>query len=283
MKGRGTPENPANRYERLHLEPVEEEGPPPAVPTEYYRDSSRSLLVENDSPDLPFRWSINPYRGCEHGCAYCYARPSHQYLGFRAGLDFETRILVKERAPALLRRAFLAPGWKPETVALSGNTDCYQPIERRLGITRRCLEVFREFRNPVGIITKNAMVTRDLDLLADLARFDAVRVMISVTTLDPELSGALEPRAARPERRLETIRALAAAGVPVGGLVAPVVPGLNDHEVPEILAALAAAGAGHAAWILLRLPEPVDRLFDDWLRRHRPNGVLVPGQHPGPW
>jgi DNA repair photolyase len=269
LKGRGATENPANRYERLHLvpDPDAEDGP---VPTLFLRDTSRSILAENESPDIGFRFSLNPYRGCEHGCVYCYARPSHEYLGFSAGLDFETRILVKERAPDLLRRALADPGWEPQVIALSGNTDPYQPVERRLGITRRCLEVLCEFRNPVGVVTKSALVQRDADLLADLAADDAARVSVSITSLDPDLSGRLEPRGARPHLRLETVAALAAAGVPTGVLVAPVIPGLNDHEIPRILSAAAAAGARAASWILLRLPAPVDRLFEAWLDRHYP-------------
>ncbi len=271
MKGRGTPGNPANRFERIHWEPIQEDGvPPPSVPTQYFRDSSRTILSENRSPDLGFRWSVNPYRGCEHGCIYCYARPSHEYLGFGAGLDFESRILVKEDAPKLLRRAFLSRRWKPEMVALSGNTDCYQPIERELRITRDCLGLFRDFRNPVAIVTKSALIQRDIDILQELAAFDLVRVFISVTTLDPKLSGRLEPRAARPEKRIETIRALADARIPVGGFMAPVIPGLTDWEIGAILEALAGAGARSASWALLRLPPPVDRLFVDWLARHYP-------------
>jgi DNA repair photolyase len=200
----------------------------------------------------------------------CYARPTHEYLGFSAGLDFERRIMVKEDAPALLRRTFLAPRWEPQVVALSGNTDCYQPAERRLALTRRCLEVFVEFRNPVSAITKSALVARDADLFAALAREGAAHVLFSVTTLDPELARRMEPRAARPERRLEAMHALAAAGVPVGVLVGPVIPGLNDAEIPRILEAAAAAGAASASWVLLRLPRPVDALFDAWLAEHYP-------------
>ncbi len=200
----------------------------------------------------------------------CYARPSHEYLGFSAGLDFERRIMVKEDAPALLRKAFSAPRWEPQVVSLSGNTDCYQPVERRLGITRRCLEVFVEFRNPVGVITKSALVTRDADLLAQLATHDAAHVFCSITTLDPELARRMEPRAAHPERRLEAVTALAAAGVPTGVMVAPVVPGLNDREIPRILAAAAQAGARSAGWVLLRLAKPLDELFATWLADQYP-------------
>jgi DNA repair photolyase len=200
----------------------------------------------------------------------CYARPYHEYLGFSAGLDFETRILVKERAPELLRRTLVAPGFQPQVIALSGATDPYQPIERRLGIARRCLEVLAEFRNPVGVVTKNRLVTRDADLLAELARFGAASVTLSITSLDPELQRRLEPRASSPRLRLEAISDLARAGVPVGVNVAPVIPGLTDHEIPAILRAAAEAGAGFAAWLMLRLPHAVAPLFSEWLARHRP-------------
>jgi DNA repair photolyase len=270
--GRGTPENPENRFEQIHiaLDPDEREESGIGPETRFFRDASRSVLAENESPDIGFRFSLNPYRGCEHGCAYCYARPSHEYLGFSAGLDFESRIMVKEDAPALLRRTLLAPSWQPEVIALSGNTDCYQPAERRLCLTRRCLEVLAEFRNPVGIVTKSALVVRDVDLLADLAGHDAVHVILSLTTLDRHLARRLEPRAATPERRLEAIAALARAGVPVGVLVAPVIPGLNDAEIPRILDAAAAAGARSASWVLLRLAKPLDALFTSWLERNMP-------------
>jgi DNA repair photolyase len=273
ISGRGTEQNPANRFERIHVEPIVDEdadGDVPAEPTLFYRDSSRSALAENESPDVGFRFSINPYRGCENGCSYCYARPSHEYLGFSAGLDFERRILVKENAPELLRKAFLDRKWKPETVALSGNTDCYQPVERRLGITRRCLEVFAEFRNPVGVVTKSFLVTRDADLIGELARANAAHVFVSITSLDAEVARRMEPRAATPERRLEAVRLLSAAGIPVGVMVAPVIPGLNDSEIPAILNQAAARGARSASWILLRLPAPVDRLFADWLAKNFP-------------
>jgi DNA repair photolyase len=271
--GRGTPANPPNRFEQLHVElevdpdAAEQPGAPPTV---FYRDASRTILAENDSPDLGFRFSLNPYRGCEHGCTYCYARPSHEYLGFSAGLDFERRIMVKDDAPALLRRTLASPRWEPEVVALSGNTDCYQPVERRLAITRQCLEVFAEFRNPVAAITKSALVARDADLYAELARHGAAHVFCSVTTLDPDLARRMEPRAARPDRRLEAMATLAAAGVPVAVMIGPVIPGLNDAEIPRILEAAARAGARSASWVLLRLPRPVDTLFADWLEAHFP-------------
>jgi DNA repair photolyase len=271
LAGRGTDNNPANRYEQIYVEPDDSEpaevGAPPTI---FYRDTSRSILAKNDSPDIDFSFSLNPYRGCEHGCIYCYARPSHEYLSFSAGLDFESRILVKPEAPHLLRRAFLSPRWQPQTVALSGNTDCYQPVEQRLQLTRRCLEVFREFVNPVSITTKSASVTRDIDLLFDLAKHGAAHVVLSITTLDGALARRMEPRAAQPERRLEAVRSLSAAGIPTGVLIAPVIPGLNDEEIPRILEAAGAAGARSASWTLVRLPQPVDQLFTDWLGEHFP-------------
>jgi DNA repair photolyase len=273
IRGRGTVENPENRYEQIHVEPdppTEDEASGVGPDTLIFRDASRSILAENASPDIGFRWSLNPYRGCEHGCTYCYARPSHEYLGFSAGLDFESRILVKEDAPELLHRTLLARTWQPAVIALSGNTDCYQPIERQLGITRRCLEVLVEFSNPVGIVTKSALVARDADLLAQLAARDAAHVIVSITSLDRNLARHLEPRAAAPERRIETISRLTAAGIPVGVLIAPVIPGLNDAEIPPILERAAAAGARSAAWVLLRLPKPLDALFTSWLERHYP-------------
>src|SRR5436309_3375301 len=272
LPGRGTEANPPNRYEPWHVELEPDEGDdaygPPAQPTVLYRDTSRTILAENDSPDV--RFSLNPYRGCAHGCIYCYARPSHEYLGFSAGLDFERRIMVKENAPELLREALSAPRWEPQVVALSGNTDCYQPIERRLGITRRCLEIFAEFRNPVSAITKSALVARDADLFAELARHGAAQVFFSMTTLDPELARRMEPRAARPERKLAAMRTLAEAGVPVGVMIGPVIPGLTDAEIPRILAAAAGAGARNPSGVLLRLPKPVDALFEGWLTEHYP-------------
>jgi DNA repair photolyase len=277
LDGRGTRLNPANRYERLHIErDAEDEADlaDDATPTEIFRDVSKSILAENDSPDVGFRFSLNPYRGCEHGCIYCYARPSHEYLGFSAGLDFERKILIKADAPTLLRAALSAPRWQPQVVALSGNTDCYQPIERQLRLTRACLSVFNEFRNPVGIITKSALVARDIDLLGELAQHDAVHVNVSITSLDAELARRMEPRASTPERRLQAVAALAAAGVRVGVMVAPIIPGLNDHEIPAILERAAAAGACSAAWTLVRLASPLDQLFVDWLEKHYPDRLL---------
>ncbi len=277
VRGRGAASNPASRFVRLayaedpdpQVGPEEEGAPLPK--TLYFRDDTRSAIARNDSPDVGFEASVNPYRGCEHGCAYCYARPTHEYFGLSAGLDFETRIFVKEDAPELLRKELSSPRWKPLVLSMSGVTDPYQPVERRLGITRRCLEVLAEFRNPVGIVTKSALVTRDLDVLASLARHRAAAVFLSVTTLDRVLARDLEPRAASPSSRLEAVEAAAKAGVPVGVMVAPVIPGLTDHEIPSILEAAARAGARFAGYILLRLPGAVAGVFGEWLASRRPN------------
>jgi len=267
--GRGAGFNPANRFEALTVEPESEWDPAEDRPlrTQFLRDLSQSIISYNDSPDIPFRASLNPYRGCEHGCAYCYARPTHEYLGFSAGLDFESRIMVKENAAELLRAELASMKWEPQWIALSGVTDPYQPIEKKLRITRRCLEVLAEFRNPVGIVTKNRLVTRDLDVLAELARHNAVCVYVSLTTLKPELRRMMEPRTAPPSGRLETIRALAGAGIPVGVLTAPIIPGLNEEEIPALLHAAAGAGAKFASYVMLRLPLTVRPLFEEWLER----------------
>ncbi len=273
MRTRGTGANPPNRYEPVRSIPTPEEGAlleEGHPDTKLLADPSRTIVATNESPDVGFDASVNPYRGCEHGCSYCFARPTHEYLGFSAGLDFETRILVKERAPELLRARLSSRSWKPQVVALSGVTDAYQPSERRLGITRRCLEVLAEFRNPVSVVTKSFLVTRDADLLGELASFDAASVLVSITTLDPELQRRMEPRAAPPSRRLAAIGILAAAGVPVGVMVAPIVPGLTDHEVPRILAAAADAGARFAGRVVLRLPHGVKEIFEGWLAEHYP-------------
>lgn len=279
-RGRGAASNPPNRFD-AHWRERDDEGLDPfdgldedeageRLRTVLIDDASKSALTRNDSPDVGFDVSLNPYRGCEHGCIYCYARPTHEYLGLSAGLDFESKIVVKREAPRLLRQELARPSWRPTTIAISGVTDCYQPIERRLRLTRGCLEVLAECRNPVVIVTKNHGVTRDLDLLTELAAYRAAAVLVSITSLDDELSGALEPRASRPRRRLAAVRALARAGVPVGVMVAPVIPGLNDREVPAILEAAAEAGAQRAGRVLLRLPHAVAPLFEDWLDRHRP-------------
>ena len=269
---RGAGSNPPNRFEPITLERDADWDPEqdPLPRTVFLRDHSSKIITSNDSPDVGFEHSVNPYRGCEHGCVYCYARPTHEYLGFSAGLDFETRIMVKEDAAKLLREELSAPDWVPKIIALSGVTDPYQPVERRLKLTRGCLAVLAEFHNPVTIVTKNNLVVRDLDLLAELAGCRAAAVFISVTTLDTELRKVMEPRTSPPAARLATISALAKAGIPTGVLVAPVIPGLTDHEIPAILEAAAAAGASFAAHAVLRLPYAVAPLFEEWLTRHVP-------------
>ena len=272
-RARGAADNPANRFEKVHLERDADWDPAenPAPRTEFLRDATRSIITYNDSPDIGFNASVNPYRGCEHGCIYCYARPTHEYLGFSAGLDFETRIMVKEDAPDLLRKELASPKWKPQVIAISGVTDCYQPVERKLRLTRRCLEVLADFRNPVGIVTKNHLVTRDIDMLQRLAEHKAAVVFISVTTLDATLTPKLEPRTPLPAHRLDAISKLRAAGIPVGVLVAPVIPAITDHEIPNIIAAAVDAGAQFAGYVMLRLPHGVGPLFEDWLARHFPD------------
>lgn len=272
-KGRGAKSSPPNRFESVRLEDDFEQvehddeffAASHKLATQFLPDSSQSILSHNDSPDVGFNWSINPYRGCEHGCAYCYARPSHEYLGLNAGLDFESRILVKHDAPSLLRAAISKPSWQGEIIVLSGVTDCYQPIERQYRLTRGCIEVMLAARQAFGIVTKNALVVRDLDLLEQAAGMNLVHVNVSVTTLDAGLARSMEPRTSLPEQRLAAIRQLAAAGVPVRALVAPIIPGLNDQEVPAILSAVREAGASAASYVLLRLPLSVRPVFHDWL------------------
>ncbi|MFN9718172.1 MAG: PA0069 family radical SAM protein [Planctomycetota bacterium] len=276
--GRGAAENPANRflsiwseadYEQLEFDDeflAELRRPK----TRYYEDDSRSIISENDSPDIPFRYSLNPYRGCLHGCSYCYARPTHEYLGLSAGLDFETTVFVKKNAAGLFRDWLARPGYECESVMFSGVTDCYQPIERTLELTRQCLFVAQEAAQPVALITKNVLMTRDVEVLAEMASRHLCRVALSVNSLDQSLTRVLEPASSAPESRLRAIRELSMAGVPVHVMVAPVIPGLNDHEIPAVLQAVADAGAKSASFIMLRLPLTVEPLFLDWLRRHRP-------------
>ena len=240
-RGRGTPLNPTSRFDRLTIEPDPDDTVPPydtadvPIPTEFYRDASRTIIARNDSPDVPYDFSINPYRGCEHGCIYCYARPYHEYLGMSAGLDFETKIFVKEDAPALFRSEVSRPSWRGEPLGMSGVTDCYQPIERRLQLTRRCLEVMVDCRQPVGVVTKNALVARDADLYGELARHGAAHVCLTITTLDETLRRSLEPRTSTADARFDAVARLVEAGMPTGIMVAPVIPGLTDHEIPKIL------------------------------------------------
>jgi DNA repair photolyase len=273
-RGRGAADNPRNRFVPLDVvvdDEVDQDPSNPRPATILLRDTTRSIIAHNDSPDVGFDASVNPYRGCEHGCIYCFARPTHEYLDFSLGLDFETRILVKEDAPQLLRNELGAKSWRPQTLGFSGVTDPYQPVERKLQLTRRCLEVLAEFRNPVAMITKNHLITRDADLLGELARHGAAMACISVTTLDADLARVMEPRASAPRARLEAIRALADAGVPVGVLVAPVIPGLTDHEMLPIIAASREHGASFAGYVPLRLPFGLKDLFSEWLGRHFPD------------
>ncbi|HTM53981.1 MAG TPA: PA0069 family radical SAM protein [Pirellulales bacterium] len=274
---RGATVNPPNRFEVVRvehdweqLENSEEVASERRVATNFFPNETRRLITENDSPDVPFRYSINPYRGCEHGCAYCYARPGHETLGMNAGLDFETKILVKYDAPARLRQELAEKSWRGDALTLSGVTDCYQPAEREFRLTRGCLEVMLEARQAVGMITKNVLVLRDLDLLAPLARESLVHVYISITTLDATLARKLEPRTATPAARLRAIRELSAAGVPVGVMTAPIIPGLNDQEIPAILAAAKQAGAATAGYVLLRLPFAVRPIFESWVQSEYP-------------
>ncbi|HUS36128.1 MAG TPA: PA0069 family radical SAM protein [Verrucomicrobiae bacterium] len=273
FKGRGALSNPLGRFETTVRErdidwnPEEDSSPK----TVFIKDATQSIIAYNTSPDVGFNASINSYRGCEHGCVYCFARPTHEYLGMSVGIDFESRILVKEDAPELLRKELSAKKWKPQFLAMSGVTDCYQPIERKLQITRRVLQVLAEFRNPVGIITKNFLVTRDIDVLQELAKYNCVAVNISVTTLDATLTPKLEPRASLPKARLEAVRMLSEAGIPVGVLVAPCIPGITDHEMPQILKAVVDAGAKWAGYVMLRLPYGVKDLFEQWVQQHFPD------------
>ena len=239
-------------------------------PIEYLVDSSKSIVSKNDSPDIPFTYSVNPYRGCAHGCSYCYARNTHEYLGYNAGLDFETKIFVKENSPQLLREFLAKESWNPEPITFSGVTDCYQPAERKYRLTRRCLEVALECRQPVGIITKNALVVRDLDLLSELAQRRLVHVFMSITSLDENLARTMEPRTSIPSARLRALGLLTAAGVPTGVMTAPIIPGLNDPEIPAILTAARQSGATAAGYVFLRLPLTVEPVFIEWLERTQP-------------
>jgi len=279
IRGRGASWSPANRFEKLHIDvnefdlvdPDPDGEERPRRQTQYYRDGTKSIIARNESPDVGFETSVNPYRGCEHGCIYCYARPTHEYLGLSAGLDFESKIMAKMDAPKLLEAELMSPRWQPQTLVMSGVTDPYQPIERKLKITRGCLEVLAKFRNPTAIITKNRLVTRDADLLGELAAHQAAAVNLSVTSLDLKLQQVLEPRTSAPAARLEAIEYLRKAGVPVGVMVAPIIPGLTDHEVPKILQACADAGAQFAGYTVVRLPWAVAPLFERWLEEHFPD------------
>ena len=268
-RGRGAPVNPDQRFASLHVAYDDGEAPE-RVDTQFFTDHASTIITHNDSPDLSFEASLNPYRGCEHGCAYCYARPTHEYLGFSAGHDFESKIMVKRQAATLLRAKLCKPGYKPVKLACSGVTDPYQPAEKQLRITRSCLEVLAEARHPIVFITKNHLITRDIDLLAQLAAHQAAAAYISITTLDPKLAHKLEPRASSPAQRLDAIRQLHAAGIPVGVSLAPVIPAINDDEIPAILHAAAEAGAQFVGSTVVRLPFAVKDIFSAWLDNHFP-------------
>ncbi len=283
VRGRGAQLNPPNRFEPIslhvlgeHLDQIALEKPSAAdtgvsLPTRVYRDRAKTVINPVDSPDLHIKWTLNPYRGCEHGCVYCYARPTHETFGLSCGLDFETRLFAKDDAPELLLKELAHPSWQGEPIMLSGITDPYQPVERALRITRRCLEVMAACGQPVTIVTKNAMVTRDTDLIASLARQDAANVALSITTLDNRLAGLMEPRASAPAERLRAVRSLSDAGIPVTVMIAPVIPALNDHEIPGILKAAKDHGATGAGYVLLRLPYQIKDLYLDWLAREFPD------------
>jgi DNA repair photolyase len=272
VHGRGTARNPANRFERVQVDydPLEFDPDAPAPKTEFFWDDTQTILNSNNSPDLPFDFSINPYRGCEHGCIYCFARPFHEYLGYSSGLDFETKIHIKRNAAKLLRREFMKPAWKASTVSISGVTDPYQPVEARLRVTRELLEVFAEFRNPVGMITKNALITRDIDLLSELARHNAVSAAISITTLNEDIARKLEPRTSTIAKRFEAVRQLSEAGIPVTVMCAPIIPGLTDEDLPGLVQRAAESGARGAVMLPVRLPREVGPMFEEWLQVHFP-------------
>lgn len=273
FKGRGTNQNPAGRFENQEYVSEPEESFEYAVrpKTKYSVDISRTVITINESPDVAADASLNIYRGCEHGCSYCYARQTHEYLGLSAGLDFETNIFIKHDAPKLLHSELASPKWKPQTIMLSGNTDAYQPIEKKLELTRKCLEVLHQFHNPFIITTKNKLVTRDIDILSKLAEYQTASVTFSVTSLDNRLTSLMEPQTTKPKLKLEAIKQLTDAGIPTGIMVAPVIPGLTDHEIPEILERAAEAGAGYAGYIMLRLPFGVKDIFLNWLETYFPD------------
>ena len=268
-RGRGAIINPQNKFKRVETGRFHQEGiddyEVSSPRTTFYNEYPKSIISKNNSPDIPFNISVNPYQGCEHGCVYCYARESHQYWGYSAGLDFESKILVKHNAPELLERAFLSPKWKVEPIMFSGNTDCYQPAEKKYKITRNLLKVCLKFRNPVSIITKNSLILRDLDVLEELAAHGLVQVMISITTLNEELRRKLEPRTASAAKRLDVVKQLSQAKVPVGVMLAPVIPGLNLNEIPAIIERAAVAGAYDVNHTMLRLNGAIEEIFKNWL------------------
>lgn len=275
IKGRGTDINPQNRFEKLFLDTdffddssVMEK---PALGTVFLKDNSKSAIAKNESEDVSFDYSVNPYRGCEHGCVYCYARQTHEYLGFSSGLDFETKIMVKEDIVALLENTFKKKSYKPDVIMLSGNTDCYQPVEKKLELTRNILKLCLKYRNPVSLITKSSMIQRDIDILTELAAQNLTSVTMSITTLDKSLQRIMEPRASTPERRVETVKVLSENRIPVGVNLAPIIPGINDEEIPQILKTVSENGATFASYIMLRLPFSVKELFVNWLEEYYPD------------
>ncbi len=282
MRGRGAVSNAAGRYER-HARVLVDDGwddgwrdgddAPPPLRTEVIAEAARTIITRNQSPDISFDRSINPYRGCEHGCIYCYARPTHAWIGMSPGADFESRLFAKPNAAALLAKELSAPGYVPKTIALGTNTDPYQPVEKKLRITRAILEVLRDFKNPVGIVTKSPLVLRDADILGEMAQMGLARVAVSVTTLDRKLARTMEPRAGTPARRLETIKALSSVGIPTHVMFAPVIPALNDDEMESVLAAAKDVGARSAGYVLLRLPLEIKDLFREWLEVNRPDSA----------
>lgn len=290
FKGRGAQLNIHNpflshAYVQEHVE-AQDEPYLTHIPTEFLQEYPRKIVNKVSSPDIPMDWSLNPYQGCEHGCIYCYARPTHQYWGYSAGLDFERKIIIKENAADLLKEKFASPHWEPAPIMLSGNTDCYQPIERKKELTRKILAVCAEFRHPISIITKNSLILRDLDILSELNSRDLVHIAISITTLDEDLRQKMEPRTASVANRLETIRQLSQAGIPVSVMVAPIIPGLNNHEVADIIKEAADRGARSAGYTMVRLNGPVGELFEDWVRKSFPDRAekvlnQVSGAHGG--
>lgn len=291
IKGKGAQINPANKFDRAHvvtdfIEGIDEELLDGRIETQVFFEHPNKVVNRVDSPDLPFNYSINPYQGCEHGCVYCYARDTHQYWGFSSGLDFESKIIVKKEAAVLLERKLLSDQWKPEPIMISGNTDCYQPLERKYRITRSLLEVFDKYQNPVGLITKNSLISRDQDILKSLASNRLVKVLFSITTMDENLRRMMEPRTASIDNKLKTIEKLAYAGIPVGVMVAPVIPGINHQEIPRIMKAAAGAGASFASYNVLRLNGNIKLIFRDWLMKYFPDRVhkvwnLVSAMHNG--
>lgn len=275
IKGRGSQIKTHNRFLKAsyvteHVEGLDE--PLKEAPTtQIFYEHAKKIVNKVTSPDLGMMYSLNPYQGCEHGCIYCYARNTHEYYGFSAGLDFESKIMVKKNAPKLLEKFILHPEWQPVPISVSGNTDCYQPLERKMEITRGLLKVFAQYRHPLGMITKNSLILRDLDLLTDLAKDNLVHVYISLTTMNEELRRQMEPRTASSTKRLKTIEALAQAGVPVGVMTAPIIPGLNHHEIPTLIKAAADHGAMAAGMTIVRLNGAIGRIFEDWLRKNFPD------------